>query len=157
MTSILHFFVHFLNLYSILNIFKKRWFSELMYFWIYGLEKTSLDKCLIGPVSEHPSTSHMVNGPKHCWNLNDSTFTIFIDHCECNSGPKSLSEWYAKSEDCLLTHWLPKASIIFLTEAIHCDMFRCNYLRNEKLSPNFFFAFSSFIFIFKIFKQRWTS
>ena len=26
----------------------------------------------------------MVDGSKHCWNLNDSTFSIFIDHCEDN-------------------------------------------------------------------------
>ena len=26
----------------------------------------------------------MVNGPKHCSNLNDSTFSIFIDHWEGN-------------------------------------------------------------------------
>ena len=34
--------------------------------------------------SEDPSTSNMVNGPNHCWNLNDSTFIIFTDHCEGN-------------------------------------------------------------------------
>ena len=27
-------------------------------------------------------TDNMVNGPKPCWNLNNSTFAIFIDHCE---------------------------------------------------------------------------
>ena len=51
----------------------------------------SLSKCLKSPVSEDPSTSDMVNGPKLCWNLNDSTFTIFIDLCENNSGGKFLS------------------------------------------------------------------
>ena len=25
---------------------------------------------------------HNVNGSKHCWNLNSSSFTIFINHCE---------------------------------------------------------------------------
>ena len=35
--------------------------------------------------------SNMVNEPKHCWNLNESTFTIFIDHCEGSSVGKSLS------------------------------------------------------------------
>ena len=39
-----------------------------------------LDKCLESPVSEGPSNSKMVNGPKHCWNLKASTFTIIIDH-----------------------------------------------------------------------------
>ena len=58
-----------------------------MYFRTYGLEKTWLDKCLKSPLS-----SKMVNGAKHCSELNDSTFTIFIDTCEANSGFKSLSE-----------------------------------------------------------------
>ena len=49
------------------------------------------------PVSEDPSTSNMVNKPKRYAKLSDSTFTIFIDLCESNSGLKSLSEWYAKS------------------------------------------------------------
>ena len=49
-----------------------------MYFWTYGLRKTWLDKCLKSPVWEDPSTSNMENGPNHCWNLNDSTFIIFI-------------------------------------------------------------------------------
>ena len=48
----------------------------------YGLQKTWLDNCLKSPVSEDPLTSNMVNGPNHCWNLNDTTFTGFIDHCE---------------------------------------------------------------------------
>ena len=42
-------------------------------------------------------TSNMLNGPNDSWNLNDSTFTIFFDPCEGNSGLKSLSELYAKS------------------------------------------------------------
>ena len=56
---------------------KKRWPSSLMYFWTYGLRKMWLDKCLKSTFSEDPSKSNMVNEPKHCWNLNDSTFTIY--------------------------------------------------------------------------------
>ena len=77
----LTFFFHFPNLYLILNIFKNRWRSYLMYFWTYSLRKTWLDKCLKSPVSEDPLTSNMVNGQKHCWNVEDSTFAIFIDPC----------------------------------------------------------------------------
>ena len=50
-----------------------------MYLWSYGLWETWLDKCLTSPVLEELSRSDMVNVPKHCWNLNDSTVTIFID------------------------------------------------------------------------------
>ena len=55
-----------------------------MYFRNCGLWKTWLDQCLKSVVSEYPSTSNMVNAPKHCSNLNDGTFSIFIEHCESN-------------------------------------------------------------------------
>ena len=53
--------------------------------------KTWLDKCLKSPVWDGPSTSNMINRPKHCWNLHHSTFIIFIDHCQGNwNGKNSL-------------------------------------------------------------------
>ena len=55
-----------------------------MYFPSYGLQITWLDNCLKSPVSHDPSKSNMVNRLKHCWNLNDSAFIIFIDHCAMN-------------------------------------------------------------------------
>ena len=42
----------------------------------YGLGKPSLVK---SPVFEDPSKSNMVNGSKHCSNLNHNTFSIYID------------------------------------------------------------------------------
>ena len=125
-----------------------------MYFWTYGLRKTCLDKCLKSPLSEDPSRSNMVNRSKHCSNLNDSTFTIFIDPSEGNSGLKSISERYAKSQNSLLTHSLLTISFLFLTEAIYCSIFKCNYLRNEKLFLNFFFPFSKFRFNFEHFQKK---
>ena len=56
-----------------------------MYFWNYRLRKTWLDKSLKIRVLEDPSTDNMVNGSKHCCNLNDSTFTIFINNCEVSA------------------------------------------------------------------------
>ena len=53
-----------------------------MYLRNYALPKTWLDKGLKRPVSEDHLAGNVVNGPKHCFNLNDSTFTIFIDHCK---------------------------------------------------------------------------
>ena len=53
-----------------------------MCFWNYGLRKTMLNECLKSPVSDSPSTSNMVNTTKHCWNLSDTIFSIFIDQCE---------------------------------------------------------------------------
>ena len=60
-----------------------------MYLRNYKLFKRLLDKCLKNPVLEDTSISNMVNGPKHCCNVEDSCFTIFIDHCEYNSVGKS--------------------------------------------------------------------
>ena len=51
-----------------------------MYFQNYRLRKTWLDQCLKSSVSQYPSTDNTVNGPQHYCNLNDRTFTIFINH-----------------------------------------------------------------------------
>ena len=56
-----------------------------MYFGNYGLPKTCLDQCLKSPVSEDPTKSNVVNAPKHCSNLRDTSFTIFINHWEVNN------------------------------------------------------------------------
>ena len=50
------------------------------YFWNYGIRSAWLGKCVKIIASQYPSTSNMVNGPKHCSTLNDGTFTILIDH-----------------------------------------------------------------------------
>ena len=60
-----------------------------MYFRNYGFPKTWLDQCLKSPVSEDPSKNNMVNVPKHCSNLKNSSFTIFIVHWEVNYLTKS--------------------------------------------------------------------
>ena len=68
-----------------------------MYLPNYGLRKTWLHNCLKSPVLEDPLTRSMLNGPKHCCNLNESTFTILIDIFQSNLVGKSLSWIYAKS------------------------------------------------------------
>ena len=55
-----------------------------MYFRNPGLQETWLDRCLKSIVSEDPLTGKVVNGSKHCFNQDNSIFTIFIDHCEGN-------------------------------------------------------------------------
>ena len=62
-----------------------------MYFPNYRLQKTLLDNCIKNAISEDPSRSNVVNGPKHCWNLNNSALTIFSDKFEDNWVGKSLS------------------------------------------------------------------
>ena len=61
-----------------------------MYFGNDGVPKTWIDQCHKSPFSEDPSKSNMVNASRHCLNLKDSAFTIFIDHWEVNSPTKSL-------------------------------------------------------------------
>ena len=87
----LHLFVQFSNVKQISNIFKKSWLSQLMYFPNYGLWDAWLDKCVKSPVTEDLLTGNVVNSPKHCFNLHNSTFTIFIDQFEGNWVGKSHS------------------------------------------------------------------
>ena len=47
-----------------------------MYFGNYGLAKKGLDKYLKSAVSQYPSTSNMVNAPKHLSNYPGGTFII---------------------------------------------------------------------------------
>ena len=96
---IFFFFLHFLILDSILNIFKKKMtlIADVILNWRKLNWNTWLDKCLKSPLSEDLLTSNMVNEPKHCSKLDESTITSFIAPCNGNSGWKSLSAWYAKS------------------------------------------------------------
>ena len=64
---------------------KKKWLWELRSFRNCRLRKTWLHQCLKTLVSRDRSESNMANAPKHCWKFHGSTFTIFIDHCQCNS------------------------------------------------------------------------
>ena len=61
-----------------------------MYFRIYWLQKTCVDKCLKSRISDDHSTNNLENSSKHCCNMNDSTFTMLINHCKGNSIRKSL-------------------------------------------------------------------
>ena len=50
-----------------------------MYFPKHQLRKTWLDKCLKSRLSDDVWTENMENWSKQCSNLNDSTFTKFIN------------------------------------------------------------------------------
>ena len=49
-----------------------------MYFRNYGLPKTLLDQCLKSLVSDYPTKSNMVNTPKHCSNLNNTSLPYLL-------------------------------------------------------------------------------
>ena len=61
-----------------------------MYFGKSRLQEIWLGKCLKSRVLGDLYTENMGNGLKHCWNLNGSTFTIFIKHFEGRYVGKSL-------------------------------------------------------------------
>ena len=61
-----HLFLHFLNLYEILKISRKKMTLIDFVFPKLRTSKSWLDKCLKSPVSGSPSTSNNVNGRKHC-------------------------------------------------------------------------------------------
>ena len=91
------FFAEFFKSRWTLNILKKIMMLIHCVYLKLRTPKTWFYKCLKSPVSELFSTSNMVNGPKHCWNLHRSTFIIFIDHCQGNWIGEYLSYWHAKS------------------------------------------------------------
>ena len=51
-----------------------------MYFRNYGLAKKGLDKYLKSAISQYPSTSNMVNTPKHLSNYRSGIFIKLIEH-----------------------------------------------------------------------------
>ena len=116
--------------------------------------RTLLDKCVKSPLLEDPSTSNTAERPENLWNLYQSTFFIFIDHCQFNWVGKSLPYWRKKSWYCLLTHWLAMESIVFLIETIQRYQFWCKYLRNKKIFSECLTAFLKSRFNFKHFEKK---
>ena len=49
-----------------------------MYFRNYGLPKPWLDQCLKSLFSENPTKNNMVNAPKHCSNLKDTSLPYLL-------------------------------------------------------------------------------
>ena len=114
-----HFSATFLKSFLYFGHFEKKKMTLTAFVFpkVHTLKRW-LDNCLKSPLSEDPSTSNMVNLPRHCWNLHHSNFVTFIDLCQGNWVGKSLSYWHAKSWDTLLTHRLPIKSSLFLIETI---------------------------------------
>ena len=83
----------------------------------------------------------MVNGPKHYRDLHDNTFIMLIDHCEDNWVGTNLSESYGKFQDCLLTHWLPISSILFLIGTISMQSIQMQLSKKKIFFLKFFHHF----------------
>ena len=134
------FFTEFLKCILSFKYFEQKMTLIDSVFPILRTQKTWSDKCLKSLVLEDPSTSNMVNVPKH----------DICDTYQVNRASKRVSYWRAKSWDWLLIHWLPMKSFLFLIETIWRYQFRCNYVR-KKTFPQFFPAFSKCILNFKYF------
>ena len=76
------------KLYQILNISEKKIIAMANVFPKLKTLKTWLDHSLTSAVPEHPLAVTMLMGPKHLWNLRESTFIIFFGHSE--------KKWFAK-------------------------------------------------------------
>ena len=98
----------------------------------YRLSKTWLDHSPKSAVLEHPSIVNMLKGPKHLWNLHESTFIIFFQHNTGKWFGKYLPYWRFKSQGCLLRQWQQITSILFRSVRISRFIFKCKYLKNEK-------------------------
>ena len=63
-----------------------------MFFQNYRLQNTWLCECLKSQVSGNPRTVDLSKGPKHCCNLQDSSFTSFFHDSGKILVGKSLSQ-----------------------------------------------------------------
>ena len=141
-----------------MNIFKKKVTVTANVLPKLGTPKNVVKKCLKSTVSLHPSTSNMVNEPKHCSNPKGGPVTIFINHCKGN--------WVFRKAflviDKMITLFVntftanDKYSLLNrdnLTQPIQIEL-----SQKQKTFSQFFLKFSNAYEILKIFfKKRWNS
>ena len=97
--------------------------------------------------TEHLGTLNMLNSQKTCTTALESIPMIWkISVLVC-----------LKFYECLLTHWLPMTTILFVIRRIYSDNFNCHYLRNEKKFWMFCCISESYIKWSTISKKRWPS
>ena len=121
-----------------------------MYFWNYGLRKTWLDICVKSSVLEDPLTSNIVNGPKRCWNLNNSTFTIFIiDQDETKFSCKKSPLVICKILGYFVNALTADDNYSILKRGNLLQHFQMQLSKKQKI-------FSQFFFIFEIHIWFWT-
>ena len=133
------FLFHWWNLHHILKIFEKNMILTANAFPRLHTVKTALGDSLKSAVSKDPLAVNMLEGNKHLWNLLESTFIIFFAHSEGKWLGKYLPYTTLKSLWCLLTHWLPIITIPLGILGICSSLFKCNYLKKEKLFLDFLF------------------
>ena len=78
-------------------------------------------------------------GSKLLQKEHERIFIIFFHPSERTWFGKYFPQWYVKSYECFVTHWLPMTNILFTIMRISRPRFKCHYLKNDK----FFAIFSS--------------
>ena len=124
-----------------------------MRFRNYRLWKSCLVHSLKSVVSEHALTVNMWKRPKYLENLQESTFVMFFHHSHWIWFRKCLPLVLGEILVVFLKNWLPMASILFTILRICNSQFKCNYLKNKKLSVFFFFHFWNLYQILNILKK----
>ena len=125
-----------------------------MYYRIYKLSKTWLEHSQKTTNSEIPLRVKVLKGLKHFWNLHESPFIIFSHQSENKWFGRYIPYWNLISWECLLTHWLPMTSILFVIVRICRSLFKRNYLKNEKVFPTFLLIFWNLHQVLKIFSKK---
>ena len=125
-----------------------------MSFWTYGLPKTWLDKCRRRLVSDAPSTSNRVNGPKHCSKLNNSTLAVFIDHFEDNSGSKKSLWVICKILELFHNPFTADGKYSLLNRRNILQHFQMQLSEKGKIFSTYFFTFYKFRFTFEHLKKN---
>ena len=136
------------------TLLRKGWVSFPNYFRNYCFRKRLLLKRLKGLASEHHSVINELTGSKHRWKMQGTTNTPFPHKFHVNRVGKSLLYSDLKSQDCLLTHWLPMTSIPAAKFRIFCYNFNRYYLKNGRLFPDILYHFWNVHELHDIFKKR---
>ena len=130
----------------------------MRYYWLW---KTRLLQCLRGPVWEHPSVINVLTGPKHCWNLHESTFFPFYgsiwNKLSCKMSLLLRSEILGLFVITLLTHWLPVTSVLIIRGRTLWKQFKCIYLKRRFFFIIFLLSFQNLHEFWNTFKKRWAS
>ena len=136
------------------KFWKKGWVSKRNYFRIYSFGNRLLPKRLEGLASEHHAVINVLTGSKHRWKLQGTTIIVFPREFQVNWVGKKLPYCDPKSEDCLLTHWLPITSILAAICRIFCNNLKRFYLKNGRLFLDFLFHFWNVHKMYNFLKKR---
>ena len=144
------FFLNFWYLHAISNGLKQKMSLIVKYSCSYFLVKVCLFKCITGLVSENSFAVNVLTGPKNSKNVEKSSFILIFLHSGTNWVRKSYFQSGLGFWNCLVTRWLPTASILAVIERIYRYHFKLNYLKNHRLFAAFLLNFWNLYTIFNV-------